>query len=149
MEPLLYLGGLAMAPLAILALLVFVKRPDWAPATILLAATATPWSFAKGVTPVLVITAAVAAITLLACVVTGWHRRLEFARPRRAALAFAIAAIVSAVWGWFAMEPEVKAFWTQPFLPVQLGQLSALVLAPAALLLTSSLLTRRSLLVWA
>jgi hypothetical protein len=146
MEPWIYFIGTAIAPFGVLALLILVRYPQWSPSTLLLAATVTPWSFAKGVTPVLVLTALLAAARLLESVVSRSHRAKGFAPPRRAAVAFGAAAIVSAVWGWLAMDPEVWAFWNPVFLPVQLGQLAALVLGPAALLLTSILLTRRVIL---
>jgi hypothetical protein len=135
-----------MAPFCVLALLILVRYPQWSPSTLLLTATLTPWSFAKGVTPVLMLTALLTAAGLLAGIVSSSHRPRGFAPPRRAAVAFAAAAVVSAVWGWLAMDPVVSAFWTPQFLPVQLGQLSALILAPAALLLTSVLVTRRAIL---
>ena len=146
MEPWMYFVVAGMAPFCVLALLILVRYPQWSPSTLLLAATLTPWSFAKGVTPVLMLTALVTVAALVAGVLSSSRRPRGSAPPRRAAAAFAAAAIVSAVWGWLSMEPVVWAFWTPQFLPVQLGQLSALILAPAALLLTSVLVTRRAVL---
>lgn len=146
MDSLIYIIGWATVPFLLLGLLALAKRPGWTPAMLLAAATLTPWSFSKGVTPALVLTVLFAVIKIVESIAQRSPRLIMPAEPRRAAVAFIIAASVSGVWGYLSMEPAVAAFWTPQFLLVQLGQFAALVLAPAAMLLTSFVLTSRRLL---
>jgi hypothetical protein len=146
MDSLVYIVGWAAVPFLLLALLALIKRPGWTPAMLLATATATPWSFSKGVTPVLVLTVVLAALKIIDSVTKRSRRVILPATPRRAAAAFIGIAVVSGAWGYLSMEPAVEAFWTPQFLLVQLGQLATLVLAPVALLLTSFVLTSRTFL---
>lgn len=152
MNPVDYFTVGALVPFGLLGGLLLFERPGWIPLVLLLTATVTPWSFAKGVTPVMALVALASMMTILA-VVLGFQRRFPGAlAQRRVTLAFAVGAVVSSLLGWLGAEQEILDAIKAEWLPVQAGQLAAIVLGPAALLLTARFVTtRRQLahLVWA
>jgi len=135
--------ALAVAPFSLLILLVLVKHPRWSPTLLLLTATATPWSFGKGLTPSLVLTGVLAVIACLAMIFGRSPSATVAVTPKRMAAAFAATAVISALLGWFAAEQEILKVIQAEWLPVQLGQLAAIALGPAAFLVTARFLTTR------
>ncbi|MGE3508972.1 MAG: O-antigen ligase family protein [Vicinamibacterales bacterium] len=148
MSSFVYFLGAAVAPAALLAGLALFKRPQWVPALLLLTATLTPWSAVKGVTPALALTLVATLVTIVATTLGSYRRSLPALGQRRATLAFAVAALVSALLGWLGAEQEVVNVIRAEWIPVQAGQLAAIVMGPAALLLTARFLNTRQTLVW-